>query len=100
MTALIKRWSSEMSTFHLPTREMTMTLEDVWHILRLPIARRLVSKVVSRGEELDYTVLVIFGRDDLPIQKGQLNLDRCLSLGVPPLPLYMCGLISGILLLD
>lgn len=44
LTALIERWDSETSTFHLPTGEMMVTLEDFWWILRLPIAGLPVSE--------------------------------------------------------
>ncbi|KAH9304981.1 hypothetical protein KI387_009385, partial [Taxus chinensis] len=35
--SLIERWDLRTNVFHLPTREMTITLEDVYRILRLPI---------------------------------------------------------------
>ena len=34
---LYKRWHSEMVMFHLLIGEMTMTLEDVYHIFKLPV---------------------------------------------------------------
>ncbi|KAH9312294.1 hypothetical protein KI387_027329, partial [Taxus chinensis] len=37
MVALIERWDPAANVFHLPTGEMTVTLEDVYRILRLPI---------------------------------------------------------------
>ncbi|KAH9310160.1 hypothetical protein KI387_038071, partial [Taxus chinensis] len=37
LQALIERWNPEKNTFYLPTGEMTVTLEDVFRILRLPI---------------------------------------------------------------
>ncbi|KAH9325625.1 hypothetical protein KI387_005803, partial [Taxus chinensis] len=37
MAALIERWDPATNVFHLPTGEMTVTLEDVYRILRLPI---------------------------------------------------------------
>ena len=42
LTALAERWHSETSSFHLPTREVTVTLEDVWRILRILIVGELV----------------------------------------------------------
>ncbi|KAH9313562.1 hypothetical protein KI387_022189, partial [Taxus chinensis] len=36
LQALIERWNLEKNTFYLPTGEMIVTLEDVFHILRLP----------------------------------------------------------------
>ena len=42
LTALAERWHSETSSFHLPTREAIVTLEDVWKILGISIAGELV----------------------------------------------------------
>ncbi|KAH9303980.1 hypothetical protein KI387_008384, partial [Taxus chinensis] len=42
LQALIERWNLEKNTFYLPTWEMTVTLEDVFRILRLPITGRPV----------------------------------------------------------
>lgn len=36
LTALVERFHSEHKTFHLSTREMTITLEDIYRILRIP----------------------------------------------------------------
>ncbi|KAH9322296.1 hypothetical protein KI387_016935, partial [Taxus chinensis] len=45
MVTLIKRWDPATNVFHLPTREMTITLEDVYHILRLLIDGEAVFQV-------------------------------------------------------
>lgn len=37
MSALAKRWHNETSSFHLPTGEAIVTLEDVWCISKLLI---------------------------------------------------------------
>lgn len=36
LTALAERWHSEHNTFHLPIGEASITLEDVYRILRVP----------------------------------------------------------------
>ncbi|CAN0888801.1 Protein MAIN-LIKE 1 [Linum grandiflorum] len=35
--AFIERWQPDTNTFHMPFEEMTVTLHDVWYILRVPI---------------------------------------------------------------
>lgn len=37
ITTLIERWHSKTCSFHLPTGEASITLEDVWRILRILI---------------------------------------------------------------
>lgn len=36
LTALVERFHFEHNTFHLPTREMTITPKDIYRILRIP----------------------------------------------------------------
>ncbi|KAH9310115.1 hypothetical protein KI387_038026, partial [Taxus chinensis] len=57
--ALIERWNLEKNTFYLPTGKMTVTLEDVFRILRLPITGRPVYQAgpsMARG-----AITVVFG---------------------------------------
>lgn len=42
LTALAKRWHSEYNIFHLPTGEISVTLEDVYMILHIPVTGELV----------------------------------------------------------
>lgn len=42
LTALAERWHSETCTFHLMMGEMTVTLEDVYRIPRIPIDGELI----------------------------------------------------------
>ncbi|CAN0913241.1 Protein MAIN-LIKE 2 [Linum grandiflorum] len=37
LQAFIERWQPDTNTFHMPFGEMTVTLHDVWYILRVPI---------------------------------------------------------------
>lgn len=53
LTTLAERWHPETSSFHLATGEATVTLEDVWHILHIPI----------HGEMIEYDPVT--GRDAL-----------------------------------
>lgn len=43
ISALIERWRPETNTFHFPFGEMTITLEDVYMILGLPISGRALT---------------------------------------------------------
>lgn len=42
LTALAERWHSDTNTFHFATGEMTVTLEDCYRILRIPIASAIL----------------------------------------------------------
>ncbi|KAH9322417.1 hypothetical protein KI387_017056, partial [Taxus chinensis] len=42
LTALSERWHSESQCFRLLTGEMTVTLEDIWQILRMLIMGTLI----------------------------------------------------------
>lgn len=42
LTILIERWHSDHNSLHLPTREISVTLEDVYRILCIPITSELV----------------------------------------------------------
>ncbi|KAH9303135.1 hypothetical protein KI387_014718, partial [Taxus chinensis] len=59
MVALIERWDPAANVFHLPTGEMTVTLEDVYRILRLPIEGEAVFQVDS--ETAMDSILQVFG---------------------------------------
>ena len=37
VVALLERWDSTMSTFHLLIGEMMITMEDIHHLYQLPI---------------------------------------------------------------
>ncbi|KAF8370245.1 hypothetical protein HHK36_031722 [Tetracentron sinense] len=43
LTAIVERWRSEKNTFHFPCGEMTITLQDVAHILGLRVTGEVVS---------------------------------------------------------
>ena len=43
ITCLVKRWQPKTHTFHVPVRDMTITLQDVVIILRLHIHRLAVT---------------------------------------------------------
>ncbi|XP_055959580.1 uncharacterized protein LOC126655605 [Mercurialis annua] len=43
LSAFVERWQPDTNSFHMPFGEMTITLHDVWHILRIPVAGAMVS---------------------------------------------------------
>lgn len=49
--ALAERWHFETCTFHLSTSEMSITLEDVYRILQIPIHKKLF--VYDREGDVD-----------------------------------------------
>lgn len=67
ITALVERWRPETHTFHLPTGECTVTLEDVHMLLGL----RVDGKVVTGRSELSwkYDCLPLLG--EVPDSKGK-----------------------------
>ncbi|GAU27523.1 hypothetical protein TSUD_147160 [Trifolium subterraneum] len=42
LSTFVERWHGETSSFHMPSGEMTVTLDDVRHLLHLPIKGRLL----------------------------------------------------------
>lgn len=42
LTTLVEHWHSEHNTFHLPTNEMTITPEDAYQILGIPMMGEMV----------------------------------------------------------
>lgn len=52
VTSLVERWHPETSSFHLPVGEMTVTLDDVYCLLHVPIQGRLLDFDGSVDEEV------------------------------------------------
>ncbi|GLJ16451.1 hypothetical protein SUGI_0279940 [Cryptomeria japonica] len=51
LMALMERWDPDTCTFHLPVGELTVTLEDVYHILHLPIRGATVTYATDWSAE-------------------------------------------------
>jgi len=53
--ALCVRWHTETSSFHQPVGEMTVTLDDVYNLLHIPIQGRMLDhdKVMDRDRGID-----------------------------------------------
>ncbi|CAN1239040.1 Serine/threonine-protein phosphatase 7 long form homolog [Linum grandiflorum] len=45
LIVFIERWQPDTNTFHMPLGEITITLHDVYYILRLPIAGHDLSSI-------------------------------------------------------
>jgi len=63
----VERWHLENNTFHLPIGEMTISLDDVWSLLHLPITRKFCSI-----ENLEY-------EDSFEILTSLLGVDRAIT---------------------
>lgn len=50
MTMLIEHWDNQKCTFHLPIREATITLLDVWRILKNPIRGMIPEYKLDGGD--------------------------------------------------
>ncbi|MQM03878.1 hypothetical protein Taro_036669 [Colocasia esculenta] len=72
ITALIERWRSETQTFHLRHGEMSITLQDVAILMRLPI----YGDAVVGDTSLDWTDVCMSLLGDLPgmMRRGSVKL--------------------------
>lgn len=48
LIALVERWHSDHNSFHFPTREISVTKEDVYKILHIPIIGISCSMIITR----------------------------------------------------
>lgn len=53
ISAFVERWHPETNTFHLPIGEMTISLDDVAVLFKLPVEGRLVSLPEKTTEEVE-----------------------------------------------
>lgn len=44
LNAIVKRWHTETSSFHLPHGKMSIRLDDVFCLMHLPIRRKLLDR--------------------------------------------------------
>jgi len=68
----VGRWQPETNSFHLPIGDLTISLDDVWSLIHLPIAREFCP-----NEPLDYetsieTLMTLVGVD-LAMTSDELN---------------------------
>lgn len=96
LTVLAERWHSDMNTFHLPTGEVTVTPEDVYRIMRIPVM----------GEIVQFDTREVGGIDAL---RRIFHDDQIARYFIPwaemtdkyaPLPSVLARFIRGVLCLD
>jgi len=59
--ALCERWHTETSSFHLPVGEMTITLDDVYNLLHIPIQGHMLDHdaIMDRDRGLDLMIRLL-----------------------------------------
>ncbi|KAH9293921.1 hypothetical protein KI387_040871 [Taxus chinensis] len=100
--ALLERWNPSTNTFWLPTGEMTITLEDVHHITRLPVRGDPVY-CISDAERGD-TMQRLYGDEARGVRYSSRDFDyqalyESERAGCPQMTMMMLG-ISCFTLLD
>lgn len=98
LTTLTKRWHSETSSFHLLTREATVTLEDVWCILRILIHGELVVYDLAIGQVALHRLFGCGGAE-LGIRDYEIGWDLLVACHERLIAL-ICWVIGGLLILD
>lgn len=73
MTTLMERWDSWTCKFHLSTREATITLLDVWRILKIPVRGMIPKYQIDGG---DYYLHQVCEHDALPLEGTWMHLGR------------------------
>lgn len=92
LTALAERWHNKTYSFHLLMGEMSITLEDIWRILHIPIIGELVTYDITMG---DAALRRIFVAPDLEVHDGLVRWDLYESL-----PVVLTGIVGGLLCPD
>ncbi|PNX61776.1 hypothetical protein L195_g052630, partial [Trifolium pratense] len=60
ISAFAERWHVDTSTFHMPARENTMTLDDVSYLLHIPISGRLFDHTpISKDQAINTLVNIL-----------------------------------------
>jgi len=77
LLALMERWDPNSNIFHLLTGEITITLEDVYSITRMPIRGKLVNMIpVLSMEQAERWAVWLMGLDDVNHRKRGISLMR------------------------
>ncbi|KAF7151247.1 hypothetical protein RHSIM_Rhsim02G0127300 [Rhododendron simsii] len=116
MTALMERWRPETHSFHLGTREWTITLQDVEILLRVPVdGEAVIGRVLQKNEwgPLCNRLLGVVSQEKLHITGVKVLMPWLREHFTGQLPIgytdedvrrqargYILQLIGGILMLD
>lgn len=95
ITVFAEWWHSETCTFHLAQGEMTITLEDVWRILHIPIRGELVAYDRAWGT----TAMQRLFDEDVFNDNGSVAWEDIVAL-YEPLLVVLSGIAGGLLCLD
>lgn len=94
LIAFAERWHSDTNTFHLATGEITVTLEDCYQILWIPMVGALLP--YEQTEEGGTTALCRILQDDT-VCGYEIPWQVFIDLDYTPLPLVLVGFIGGFL---
>ncbi|KAK9158794.1 hypothetical protein Scep_005368 [Stephania cephalantha] len=76
ISAFMERWQQETNTFHLPFGEMSITLEDMRMLLKIPVMGKVVEcDTIEQSEavELVCSALDVFGEGNRATNKQGLE---------------------------
>lgn len=96
LITLTERWHNEHNTFHLPTGEITVTPEDVYWILQIPIVGEMDAYDVEEVGRTD-ALREVF---DNPYIAGYSMASQDMVDSYAPLPSVSVGLIGSFLIPD
>ncbi|XP_059065331.1 protein MAIN-LIKE 2-like [Cryptomeria japonica] len=99
MTALVERWDSQYNIFHLPTGEATVTLLDVWRILKIPVRGVILEYQL---DAVDFYLREVCEYKTSPmLDRSRMHLGRVMGIWqIPRLVLVICDFLSGWILPD
>lgn len=96
LTELAKRWHSEHNTFHLPSSEISVTLEDVYRILHILVIGELVQ--YDFEDRIGTKACRAVFADDI-IGRGGIRLED-MVMYYEALLMILAGLIGGFIYPD
>ena len=111
LCAFVERWQPDTNTFHMPFGEMTITLHDIFYILRIPVDGMPVSTSASRSDMVAICAAIMSlspAEVDTMWMSGGCRLEdivqRCVDgSGAPPAPAargYLMYLLGCTLFVD